>query len=143
MPSCYQTRVINTPINEVWMEIKNFHDMSWAPNIVKSCEKIGIKLGSEIGARRLLNACFEETLQEINIDEHSFKYSIDEGPSPTSSKEISNYIGEVKLFSITQTDETFIEWKSSWDAKSKEAEEFCHTIYVAMMNDLNEKLKRK
>ncbi len=50
---------------------------------------------------------------------------------------MSNYVGIVKLHPITLSNETLIEWGSSWEAKTKEAEEFCHMIYVSMMNDLN------
>ena len=141
MPSCYQTRVINTPVEKVWDIIKDFHDLSWCPSIVTSCDKIGEKHGNEVGAKRLLNGIFEETLLSIDESQHTFLYSIDEAPeSPVSSEEVSNYVGVVKLLPITQTNETFIEWKSSWDSNSIEGEEFCHTLYVAMMADLNNHL---
>jgi len=54
MLSCYQTRVINAPIEKVWDIVKDFHDLLWAPSIIKSCENIG--------AKHLLNDAFEETL---------------------------------------------------------------------------------
>ena len=144
MPKCYQTRVINAPIDNVWEKISNFHDISsWAPNIVETCEKIGKLNGKEIGSKRLLNKAFHETLVSLNQAEYSFSYSIDEGPSPISSMEVKNYLGEVRLLEITQTNETFIEWKSSWEALNSNGEEFCHTIYVALMNDLNNTLEPK
>ena len=143
MPSCYQTRVINSPIEKVWDTIKNFHNLEWAPNVVTSCTKVGNKEGNEVGAKRVLNDVFEETLISIDESQHTFLYSIDEAPeSPVSSEEVSHYVGVVKLLPITQTDETFIEWKSSWDSNSIEGEEFCHTLYVAMMADLNATLTK-
>jgi carbon monoxide dehydrogenase subunit G len=36
MPSCYQTRVINAPIEKVWDTIKDFYDLSWCSSIVTS-----------------------------------------------------------------------------------------------------------
>lgn len=140
MASCYQTRVINAPIEKVWEAIKDFHNLNWAPNVITSCEKVGDLAGNSVGAKRILNGAFEETLQSLNEKDFLFEYSIDEAVSPVSSKEVSNYLGKVKLFAITQTNETFIQWESSWESKTKEAEEFCHTIYVAMMADLNKTL---
>ena len=137
MPSCYQTRVINSPIEKVWDTIKNFHNLEWAPNVVTSCTKVGNKEGNEVGAKRILNDVFEETLISLDANNYTFSYSIDEAISPVSSKEVTNYIGVVTLKQITQTNETFIEWKSSWEAKNRDGEEFCHTLYVQMMADLN------
>ena len=140
MPSCYQSRVINAPIEKVWGTIKCFHKLEWAPNVITSCEKVGTITGDEIGAQRVLNGAFEETLVSIEKDSFSFTYSIDEGVSPVSSKEVSNYIGVVSLKEITQTNETFIEWESSWKANVRDAEKFCHVLYVQMMADLNDHL---
>ena len=141
MPKCYQTRVIEAPIEKVWSAIKNFHDLSWTPNVVTSVEKVGMLNGDEVGAKRVLNDAFHETLLAVCDKSHTFSYSIDEGVSPVSSKEVSNYVGNVKLFPVTLNNQTFIEWESSWEANNPEAEEFCHSIYVSMMNDLNESLK--
>ena len=141
MPKCYQTRVIEAPIEKVWSAIKNFHDLSWTPNVVTSVEKVGMLNGDEVGAKRVLNDAFHETLLAVCDKNHTFSYSIDEGISPVSSKEVSNYVGNVKLFPVTLNNQTFIEWESSWEANNPEAEEFCHSIYMSMMNDLNESLK--
>jgi len=143
MPSCYQTRVIDAPVEKVWEAIRCFHDLSWAPNVVTSSVKVGSLEGDRVGAKRILNEVFEETLLSVDADQHTFSYSIDEGPSPVSSAEVSDYVGEVRLLPVTLTDQTFIEWKSSWNAKSLEGEEFCHMIYVALMNDLNKTMQRE
>jgi len=140
MASCYQSRVLNAPIQKVWNIIKDFQNLNWAPNVITSCETVGEIKGNIIGAQRILNGAFEETLQSIDEKKFSFTYSIDEAVSPVSSKEVDNYLGKVSLISITQTDETFIQWESTWESKTKEAEEFCHTIYVAIMADLNKSL---
>lgn len=137
MPKCYQSKIINAPIEKVWNTIKDFHDLSWAPNVVTSVTKTGDSEGSNIGAKRILNDVFHETLLSICDVNHTFSYAIEEGISPVSSKEVSNYVGIVTLHPITLSDETLIEWSSSWEAKTKEAEEFCHMIYVSMINDLN------
>lgn len=142
MPCSYQTRTISAPVEEVWSVVKSFHDMSQAPNVVNSCEKEGDKKEYEVGAKRILNGVFKETLLSYDEKNHAFSYSIDEGVAPVSSDDVKNYVGEVKLFSVTDTNETFIEWKSKWKSSSLEAEEFCHTLYVALLNDLNTTLSK-
>ena len=66
MPQCYQSIVIAAPIDQVWDTVKNFHDFSWAAGVIDSCEAVGSIGGSEIGAQRILNGLFHETLLECN-----------------------------------------------------------------------------
>lgn len=139
MGNTYQSIVINAPREKVWDTVKNFHDTSWAPKVIKKLDAIGDKAGNEIGAQRLLNGVFAETLQELNEDAFTFKYSIDEGPAPVSSNDLKNYIGRVALTSATLSDATLVEWSSSWEeGKTDETVEFCHGIYVALLNSLKE-----
>ena len=134
MPSTNQSVVINAPIDTIWAKFDDFHDMSWAPNVIINVEKVGDTDGSQIGAKRILNGAFHETLQEVNATNHTIKYSIDDGPSPVSKGEVSNYIGTIKL---SDTDEgTLVEWSSNWDSNAEEAVEFCQGIYIALLGDL-------
>ena len=141
MPSTYQSNLINAPVEKVWAAISNFHDLSWAPNVVSSCESVGDTPGTEVGAKRILNGAFHETLMEVDSTGHQIKYSIDDGPSPVSPKEVSNYIGIIKLTPVTMQDSTLIEWSSSWDSNEEEAISFCHNIYVAILGDLAETMR--
>ena len=138
MPSTYQSNLINAPVEKVWSAISNFHDLSWAPNVVSSCESVGDISGTEVGAKRILNGAFHETLREVDDAGHQIKYSIDDGPSPVSPAEVSNYIGVIKLTPVTMQGSTLIEWSSSWDSNEEEATSFCHNIYVAILGDLAE-----
>ena len=69
------------------------------------------------------------------------RYSIDEGPSPVSSGEVKNYIGNLHVLPVTDADKSFVEWSSSWESTSEEAVDFCHNIYVALLNDLSQNYK--
>ena len=82
MPQCYQSIVIAAPVEQVWDTIRNFHDFSWAAGVIDSCEAVGEIGGCEIGAKRVLNGAFHETLLECNEALHRIRYSIDDGPSP-------------------------------------------------------------
>ncbi len=135
MPSTDQSIKINAPIGDVWNRVKDFHDFSWAPNVITSVEKVGSAEGTSVGAKRILNGAFHETLIEIDNAKHLLRYSIDDGPSPVSKDDVSNYVGSVKL-GAEDAGGTIVEWTSSWDSKEEDAVEFCHGIYVALLSEL-------
>ena len=43
-------------------KLKNFHDLSWAPNVLKSVDEVGALPGTQPGAKRVLNGVIHETL---------------------------------------------------------------------------------
>ncbi len=135
MPSTHQSIVVNQPIQTVWEAISNFHDMSWTPNVITKLEPVGDKPGTEAGAKRVLNDAFQETLMEVNAADHKIRYSIDDGPPPVSRDEVSNYVGEIQL-TAEGDGSTLVEWSSSWQSDGGDAVEFCHGIYVALLDDL-------
>ena len=136
MPTTNQSKEIDAPISEVWSKFNNFHDLSWAPNVITNVEKVGSIDGGKVGAKRFLNNAFHETLVEIDHDEYMLKYSIDDGPSPVSKEEVSNYYGVIKLSPTTESNRTHVEWSSSWESNVEDAVEFCQGIYVALLNEL-------
>jgi hypothetical protein len=136
MPTTDQSIVIDAPIADVWSRFSNFHDFSWAPNVMTQVDKVGNIDGGSPGAKRILNNAFHETLIEINNDEYFLKYSIDDGPSPVSKEEVNNYVGVVRLSPAENSSGTLVEWSSSWDSKVDDAVEFCHGIYVALLGEL-------
>jgi len=136
MGKTYQTAVINAPVDQVWGKIKNFHDMSWGSAIVEKCEAVGAKAGDQIGAKRILNDAFHETLVAFSEVDKSFKYSIDDGPAPVSKNNVKDYIGAVRLIPVTEDETCLIEWSSSWESSTEDACSFCHNIYVALINEL-------
>lgn len=135
MPITNQSIEIEASIEEVWARVSNFHDFSWAPNVVTQVEKVGTSGGQEVGAQRILNGVFHETLVEIDPSKYYLKYSIDDGPSPVSKDEVSNYIGVVRL-TEAGLGKTQVEWSSSWESNVEDAVEFCHGIYVALLKEL-------
>ena len=127
----------DAPINNVWSTIRNFHDFSWAPNVITKCEKVGELRGDQIGAQRILNEVFHETLLELSDINYSIRYSLDDGPAPVSRDDVSHYIGYLRLFPVTDRDATFVEWSSEWEGSEEAACDFCHNIYMALLGDLN------
>ncbi len=139
MPQCYQSIVINAPLDKVWDTVNNFHNMSWAEDVIETSEAVGSLPGNEAGAKRILNGVFHETLLECNASEYRIRYSIDDGPSPVSSSEVKNYIGQIQLKPVTLSGSTFVEWRSVWESASDEARDFCHQIYIALLSALAER----
>jgi len=115
---------------------QKFHDLSWASGVVTSCMPVGDLKADQVGARRIVNDAFHETLVELSDVERTLKYSIDDGPSPVSKDEVKNYIGVVRAIPITDDDTTFVEWSSSWDQNDAAVYEFCHGIYCAVLREL-------
>jgi hypothetical protein len=133
---CYNSAIVHAPAERVWRTVGNFLDMSWAPEVVESCQPIGDSGGTQIGAQRVLNGVFHETL--VGLDERAriLRYSIDDGPDAVSKENVSGYIGEVRVQPITEDDSSFVTWGSSWEASGGGVAEFCNPIYQALLGQL-------
>jgi hypothetical protein len=94
-------------------------------------------INHEIGAKRILNDAFHERLLSLNNDEMKFTYSIDDGPSVVSKDNVEGYIGEVKVFSVTADNTSFVLWTSKWKSeKQSGVADFCNPIYHGILQDL-------
>ena len=141
MGNCYNKVEIEAPINKVWELVKDFHNMSWAPGVITSLEVVGDKKGNEVGAKRILNEAFHETLTKLDYENTTFSYSIDDGPGPVAEDAVKNYIGVVKLAETSNG--TSMEWNSSFEsANENDVVEFCNPIYRALMSALSETLSK-
>ena len=133
---CYNSTVVNAPVDTVWTALRNFHDMSSFPNVIESCEAIGDTPGTQIGAKRILNGVFHETLRGLDDHARVVRYSIDDGPEAASKDNVTGYIGEIRVFPISADDATFVLWTSSWESSGGGVAEFCDPIYRALLEDL-------
>ncbi len=137
MGKCYNSTVVNAPADKVWIAIRNFHDASWAPHVVETVDIVGEAKGDQIGAKRVLNGAFHETLRALDDVNMTFRYSIDDGPGPVAKDAIRNYVGTVKVMAITSNDTSFVEWVSVYDSPNSGAVgELCDPIYSALLKDL-------
>ncbi len=139
MGSTFQEIEIAAPAEKVWQTIRDFHDVSWAPNVVTSLDVVGDKAGDQKGAGRVLNGVFHETLRMLDDVSKTFTYSIDEGPGPLSDGQVKNYVGRVVVEHIAGG--TRVEWSSNWQENDEAVYEFCHPIYVALLNDMKASLE--
>src|SRR6187549_1775750 len=136
MPKVYNSIIVPAPVDEVWSRIRDFHDFSWAPSLVTSCEKVGEGDGFTIGARRLLNGIFLDTLIAYSEIDRRMMYSLDAGPSPVSSREIRDYIGNLHLLPVTADNITFAEWSGIWESETTDAVEYMNGVYRSLLRDL-------
>lgn len=141
MGSTFQEIEIDAPADTVWQTISNFHDLSWAPNVVSDVTVVGDKPGTEPGAGRVLNGVFHETLQTFDADAKKLTYSIDDGPAPVTKDAMNNYIGSVSV-EATADGGTHVEWSSAWEQNDEAIHNFCHAIYVALLGDMKKSLER-
>jgi hypothetical protein len=142
MGQCYNSTVIAAPRQKAWATIKDFHNMSWGKPVITDVEKIGVLNGNQPGAKRVLNQAFQETLKSVDEENYTFTYSIDDGPGPVAKELVKNYLGTVILHPITDTNHTFVEWRSSFDSSSgSDVSEFCNPIYAGLLKALKDKFK--
>ncbi|MBL4797485.1 MAG: SRPBCC family protein [Oleispira sp.] len=134
MGNCYNSTTVNAPIDQVWDMIKDFHQLDWAAPVATKVDVVGELPGTQVGARRILNDAFHETLLSVDAMNHRFTYSIDDGPGPVAKGVIDNYVGRVELFPITDTEGTFVKWTSEFDsADETQVTEFCNPIYSGLL----------
>jgi carbon monoxide dehydrogenase subunit G len=139
MGETYQSIVIKAPVEKVWEAIRDFHDLGWASNVVTSVDIVGDADGHEVGAQRVLNGAFHETLLSIDEEAHTFSYSIDEGPGPL--ERATDYVGRVAVKPAENGGGTLVEWSSSWNKSDEAVYELRHPIYVALLEDLKQSLE--
>ncbi len=136
---CYNSVVINASSDKVWDVLKDFHDLSWSKNVVSKVDIIGSKGSKEIGAGRILNDAFRETLLSFDEDSKKFTYSIDDGPGAVSKDNVTGYVGEVRVFSVSENDTSFVLWTSDWKStREGGVAEFCNPVYHALLQDLKQ-----
>ena len=140
MGKCYNSTVVDASIDEVWEMIKDFHQLSWGDKVITKVDIVGEVSGTEVGAKRILNEVFHETLLSVDNKNFSFTYSIDDGPGPVSKDSVSNYVGKVSLYPVTDSGETFVEWISTYESDSDSAVgDFCNPIYAVLLSSLKSK----
>jgi len=134
---CYNSIVIEAPAEEVWDVLRNFHELSWARNVINKVEIVGDKPFFEVGAKRIVNGTFYETLLSFDNQEKKFSYSIDDGPGAASKDNLFGYVGELTIFPVTENNSSFVLWTTRWDLEKNESvADFLNPLYKALLQDL-------
>lgn len=138
---CFNSVVLNAPATAVWSKLRNFHDTSWCPNVVTEFQAVGDVGGTDVGAKRLLNGVFHETLRSVDEGDRTLRYSIDDGPGPVAASNVSGYVGEVSVLPVTvgSGEQSVVVWTSRWTSEGGEGgpvQDFCDPIYRALLQDM-------
>ena len=135
----YNSITVDAPVDQVWAAVSNFHDFSWAPDVITGVKIVGERKHDQLGAKRVLNGAFHETLRSLDDLNNTFSYSIDDGPDAVAKEVVSNYVGKVRVSPITANNATFVEWESSYDSADNSAVgNLCNPIYQALLNALRQ-----
>jgi len=135
---CYHSCTVSAPADDVWATLRDFHDFSWAKSVLETCEKVGDPGPHEIGAGRLLNGTFRETLLELDDERKTLRYSIDDAPG-TPVANATDYVGTIRIHPVTSDNTTFVEWSSQWSKSEGGVAEFCNPIYQALLTALQKR----
>ena len=133
---CCNSAAIPAPADKVWATIRDFHDLSWSANVLQKVDAVGDAGGLEVGAKRVLNNAFQETLIELDDEGREMRYTIDDGPGPFNSDNVTGYTGKVEAFPVKEDNTTFVLWTSEWSADGEGAKAFCDPIYQGLLADL-------
>jgi uncharacterized protein YndB with AHSA1/START domain len=114
MARAYASTILKAPVETVWGLVRDFNALpKWAPGIVKS--KIEDGLDSDVvGCVRSFHTKdgghIRERLLTLDDANYTFTYNFEKPAFP-----VKNYIATLRLYPVTQTDQTFAEWEASFD----------------------------
>lgn len=142
MGKCYNSTVIEAPLERVWEALRDFHNMDWAQPVVTEVEAVSDGSGIEVGARRLVSGVFSEELLAIDSEIYSFSYQLADGPSPISKEQVEDYIATVTLYRVTDKTHCFVEYRVDYRCDNEqEVAEFCTPVYIALLAALKANLE--
>ena len=137
MGQCYNSIVVHASAERVWATVRDFHDLSWAGDVITRADKVGDAAGDVTGARRILNEAIHETLLELRDADRLVRYSIDDGPGPLAKDAVKNYRGCLQVFPVTSDDTSYVLWTSTYDSPNDPAvAELCNPVYQALLGAL-------
>jgi hypothetical protein len=117
MARAYASIVLKAPVEAVWGLIRDFNGLpKWAPAVTSSEIEGGLE-SDVVGCMRSLRTKggthVRERLLTLDDANYTFTYNFEKPAYP-----VRNYIATVRLYPVTQTDETFAEWEATFDEAS-------------------------
>jgi hypothetical protein len=136
----YHSIVIQAPIDEVWKTIGNFHDLSWADPVLTKLEPIGDTPGEQVGAKRILENQYHETLIMYDAGRFTFSYTTENIPAEFSNSNVTDYVSTIRLLPVTANNATFVEWTATFETAQPDAVvELGNPIYEALLEVLKKR----
>jgi len=114
MARAYASIVLKAPVETVWSLVRDFNGLpKWAPAVARS--KIEDGLDSDVvGCVRSFHTRdgghVRERLLALDDANYTFTYNFEKPAFP-----VGNYVATLRLYPVTQTDQTFAEWEANFD----------------------------
>lgn len=127
MVKVLRSTVLSAPVEAVWDVLRDFngHDR-WHPAVATSKVERNIS-SDQVGCVRRFRledgSELREQLLSLSDIEQTFSYCLLDTPIP-----LFNYVAHVRLFPVTDGDQTFWEWESKFDTKSGEEDKMATLV---------------
>ena len=114
MARAYASIILKAPVETVWSLVRDFNGLpKWAPAVARS--KIEDGLDSDVvGCVRSFHTRdgghVRERLLTLDDANYTFTYNFEKPAFP-----VENYVATLRLYPVTQTDQTFAEWEANFD----------------------------
>ncbi|EFC35427.1 predicted protein [Naegleria gruberi] len=144
----YRSAVINASVETVWQVVKNFNELPKWTGVVSDSVLEGGMQDNSIGCVRVVSLLnpnpqddrpIREQLIAYDSRNHSFTYKILSGPKPFEY--FNEYYATVTLVKITDSNQTFIEWKSEFtcpQGNQEQFEKFAGAVYMKGIKSLQQ-----
>lgn len=114
MARAYASIIIKAPVEAVWPMVRNFNGLpNWAPAIAKSKIEGGLD-ADVVGCIRSFHTHdgghIRERLLTLDDANYTLAYNFEKPAFP-----VKNYIATLRLYPVTQTNQTFAEWEATFD----------------------------
>jgi uncharacterized protein YndB with AHSA1/START domain len=114
MARAYASIILKAPVETVWSLVRDFNGLpGWAPNIARSKIEHGLD-ADVVGCVRSFHtrdgAHVRERLLSLDDAHYSYSYNFEKPAFP-----VKHYVATLRLYPVTQTDQTFAEWEASFD----------------------------
>ncbi|KAL9649626.1 hypothetical protein ABK040_003303 [Willaertia magna] len=108
----YESGVVSASLDEVWTLIGSFCNVPLWQSAIKESIIEDFQSDNKIGSVRKIAFYEGEPVREklLAYDElnHSYTYSVEEGLP------LENYISTIRILPVTESNHTFVEWKSEF-----------------------------
>ena len=114
MARAYASIILKAPVETVWSLVRDFNGLpGWAAPVAKSIIEKGWD-ADVVGCIRSFHmrdgSHIRERLLALDDANYSFTYNFEKPAFP-----VKNYIATLRLYPVTQTDQTFAEWTATFD----------------------------
>jgi uncharacterized protein YndB with AHSA1/START domain len=114
MARAYASCILKAPVQTVWGLVRDFNGLpKWAPAIVRSKIEGGLD-ADVVGCIRSFHSKdgthIRERLLALDDANYTFTYNFEKPAFP-----VKNYLATLRLYPVTQTDQTFAEWTAHFD----------------------------